>query len=356
MNKNRNFFIDIVKGLAIFLMLWGHCIQYCTANSNVDFFENYVFKFIYSFHMPLFMLISGYLFFYSFTKRTLKELLIHKTQSLLQPIVFCTIFNHFITTVLFDVLRGSFGSAFNGQWLNRLSSLWFLWSVLAASLIIAVVCKKSRNIWGQICLLFLAIPIIALFPNATMNFYMYPYFVLGFYFAKYKDNLPNAIVNIKYVSLPLFPILMCFYEKKHYIYTTGLFPNEIYSLSQMLFIDAYRWFIGLVGSIFVITTLQIIYEHIAIKIKKPIISTALSNIGRQSLQFYVFSVPFLSTYLSVFFPKLLNLLNIENIFVTHTLVYNFVFSPLLAVVYTFALYYIIKFLNRIKITRIIFNN
>ena len=30
-------------------MIWGHCIQYCTANSNVDFFENFVFKTIYSF-------------------------------------------------------------------------------------------------------------------------------------------------------------------------------------------------------------------------------------------------------------------------------------------------------------------
>ena len=64
--RNRNYYIDAAKGLAIFLMLWGHCIQSCVVGSDVDFFENTVFKAIYSFHMPLFMLISGYLFFILF--------------------------------------------------------------------------------------------------------------------------------------------------------------------------------------------------------------------------------------------------------------------------------------------------
>ena len=40
MNNGRNNFIDIAKGVAIFLMLWGHCIQYCMANSGMSFLEN----------------------------------------------------------------------------------------------------------------------------------------------------------------------------------------------------------------------------------------------------------------------------------------------------------------------------
>ena len=35
----RNSFIDIAKGIAIFLMLWGHCIQICVVGSDIDFFE-----------------------------------------------------------------------------------------------------------------------------------------------------------------------------------------------------------------------------------------------------------------------------------------------------------------------------
>lgn len=59
--------IDIIKGVAIFLMLWGHCIQ-CGYLDLYDFYENPVFKAIYSFHMPLFMLVSGYLLYVSSLK------------------------------------------------------------------------------------------------------------------------------------------------------------------------------------------------------------------------------------------------------------------------------------------------
>lgn len=354
MEKNRNIFIDIIKGVAIFLMLWGHCIQYCVANSNYDFFENYVFKFIYSFHMPLFMLVSGYLFFYSFAKRNLKELIVHRTQSLLQPIVFCSFFNFLVTTVLFQAMNGKIGAAFNGNWLNKLSSLWFLWSVLAASIVTTVVCKMAKHLPVQIILFFVMIPFIALFPNMDQNIYMYPYFVIGFYFAQYKDKLPAFLHKMKYLSLPVFPILLGFYDKKHYIYITGLLPNSDYSLSQMLAIDAYRWFIGLVGSVFVITLLQILYQQVTIKLKNPLISTGLSAIGKNSLQIYAFSVPFLSVYLSRFFPKALSLLHIENIFAKNIFVYNFGFTLLLAVAYAVVLYFIVKLLYKLKVAKIMF--
>ncbi len=354
MEKNRNIFIDIIKGVAIFLMLWGHCIQYCVAGSDIDFFENGVFKTIYSFHMPLFMLVSGYLFFYSFSKRDLKSLLIHKTQSLLQPIVFCSIFNFFVTTVLFSVSNGSFSAIFGGEWIGSITSLWFLWSVLIASLICSVICKMCNKVWIQIALFFVAIPIVAIFPNMNLNLYMYPYFVLGFYFAKYKNKIPNTIINMKYVSLPLFPVLMLFFEKKHFIYTTGIFPYNNYSAAQMLVIDAYRWLIGLVGSIFAITILHIIYKHFTLKCSKPVISTALAKLGKCSIKIYTFSVPFLSAYLSILFPKVLSLLNISNIFVTNMLIYNFVFTLSLAIVYAFTLYYFVKIIDKTKISKIMF--
>lgn len=54
----RNIYLDVVKGIAMFLVIWGHCIQYFTASST--HYENIVFKVIYSFHMPLFALILQY--------------------------------------------------------------------------------------------------------------------------------------------------------------------------------------------------------------------------------------------------------------------------------------------------------
>ena len=83
---NERDFINVLRGLAIFLMLWGHSIQFGNAG-QFDFYNNIVFKIIYSFHMPFFMLISGYLFFFSASKRSLVELIEYKGKSLMYPIV-----------------------------------------------------------------------------------------------------------------------------------------------------------------------------------------------------------------------------------------------------------------------------
>ena len=94
--KKQSDFINLLRGIAIFLMLWGHCIQYC-CGEQFDFFENDLFKAIYSFHMPLFMTISGYLFFFSASKRELAELVPYKVKSLLYPILMGSIVNLIIT-------------------------------------------------------------------------------------------------------------------------------------------------------------------------------------------------------------------------------------------------------------------
>ena len=37
--------LDVSKGIAVFLMLWGHCIQYCS-NNEFDFYDDIVCQFI----------------------------------------------------------------------------------------------------------------------------------------------------------------------------------------------------------------------------------------------------------------------------------------------------------------------
>ena len=86
MENYRNLMIDIVKGIATLLVAWGHFIQFSMWGAEA-FFENEVFIIIYSFHMPLFALISGYLFWSSLKKRNLRELLLSRITGLLIPIV-----------------------------------------------------------------------------------------------------------------------------------------------------------------------------------------------------------------------------------------------------------------------------
>ena len=60
--KMRDPFWDVIKGIAVLLMLLGHSIEY---GMGAEYFEskaymnNQFFQFIYGFHMPLFMFLSG---------------------------------------------------------------------------------------------------------------------------------------------------------------------------------------------------------------------------------------------------------------------------------------------------------
>lgn len=61
MNKKESNILNIMQCIAVLLVVAGHSIE----TPSPSLFWQYVHKFIYSFHMPLFMLLSGYLFFHS---------------------------------------------------------------------------------------------------------------------------------------------------------------------------------------------------------------------------------------------------------------------------------------------------
>ena len=331
-------------------MIWGHCIQYCSKN-DIDFFENIVFKTIYSFHMPLFMIISGYLFFYSFSKRNFNELINYKMQSMLHPIIMCTILN-FLLKQLANFIFCRPVNLFNGVWINELDSLWFLWSVLIAAVAVTISCKTTDKICWQIILLVIAFSGLNLFfPNPSLNLYMYPYFIIGFYFAKYEEKLPISFLRMKYASLVLFPIMLLFFRKKHYIYITGIFSAD-YGTVGSLFIDIYRWSIGLVGIIFILTVAQsifkLLYDKNKIDLLKPI-----CKLGENSLQIYCLSVSLLSHYLPLICEVIYTNIG-NNILIDNINVYNFIYTPILAAFYVIMLYGITLLIKNINCNKIIF--
>ena len=60
--------VDSIKGLAIFTVVVGHCVTDCLSSDSYP--ESYLFleslkDFIYIFHMPLFFIISGFVFYIS---------------------------------------------------------------------------------------------------------------------------------------------------------------------------------------------------------------------------------------------------------------------------------------------------
>ena len=353
---HRRYYLNIVKGLAIFLMLWGHCIQYC-AQGSFDFFENVAFKVIYSFHMPLFMIISGYLFYYSFQKFELKQLIIHRSKPLLWTIVFCGAFNYAITVSVWILYRyHSFNGFFISNLLSQYQSLWFLWSVLAAAIGVALICKKVHNIWIQLLLLALWSVPVFLFPGESPeNIYVYPYFILGFYYAQYQNIINQRLKWIvQAISSVGFVVMLFFFRKKHYIYTDGLYDSNR-SIMDNIGINLFRWVIGLLGCIAVLSLVEVLFRLIVLKHGKrrdPILF-CLSELGKKSLQIYALSVSFLSFWLPRIYRRITG--RVGSNFLAHNIyLYSFVYTLAIAVLYAVGLYFLIKLFERIKFSKVLF--
>ena len=57
-HKKRYLYLDSIKGITIFLVVWMHCIQNVMGHGP----DNFLYSKVYAFHMPVFMIISGMLF------------------------------------------------------------------------------------------------------------------------------------------------------------------------------------------------------------------------------------------------------------------------------------------------------
>ena len=337
---DKRSFVNYLRGIAIFLMLWGHCIQYCCGD-QFDFFENLAFKFIYSFNMPLFMLISGYLFFFSAQKRSFVELVEHKAKGLLYPIFTCSIVNYALTIGVKSLIYRDYPSAL------QFTGLWFLWSVLACSIALSFVCKASSNYIIKALLLFVMILFIAIVPNGQMNIWMYPYFILGFVVAKKEKLVFKFKIYIGIISSIIFAVMFLMFEKKHYIYTSGLLGGN--TLVESLFIDLFRWTIGLFASIAIIWICLIIYRYI----KFWEITKAVQKLGVDSLAIYALSVSFLSYWLPKLFAVILNSLPWID-WNKYIWIFNFMITPFVAVVYAVFLLFLVKILKKFNAYSLLF--
>lgn len=351
MEQNRErMYINVVKGIAIVLMIWGHCIQYC-AKDGINVFENAVFQFIYSFHMPLFMLISGYLFAFSYQKRDLKTLLVHRTQGMLQPIVFASMLNSLLVELPTFVLHGTIDIA-NGALFTGLYTLWFLWCVLSSSTAVAIAGKTARNTGMQLLFILFGIAFISLFPENHYHHYMYPYFVAGFYYGSYRHRIPKWISRFAKVSVFVFPVMLPFYQSKHLIYFTPVYTPDL-EIMALIQLNLFRWLIGFAGSLFVLFITALVFCLTDGRERNSWILLGLSKLGENSLAIYCISVSLLSKYLSKFIDRFL-LYAGRNILTDNILLFNYVITPILTVLYCFVLYYAVLFMKKIRIHRFIF--
>lgn len=301
MKTERERLPDVLRGFAIILVVFGHCIQEGNGesfSSGALYFDDKLYQFIYSFHMPLFMMISGYLSGKSMqradTVQKRRVLLKRRMITLLSPIFLWTAIDYariLISNYIYGksqpeaVLFVYFYNAFN--------NLWFLWAVFWCFLAVYVIyyfCRNSVVVYAAVFIILFFIP-DGLGLGAYK--YMFPYFVISFYGHQYiNEHKENAVSFVKpwmvAVTGILFIIMFCFFDKDAFIYLTGykLIGKPI---AQQLKIDIYRTIIGFAGSVFFIMLWDCVIRRFPSEYK------ALCALGADSMGIYI-----LSGYLIVF--------------------------------------------------------
>lgn len=284
MNTNkRNYFYDYIKGFLICCVVFGHAIQLFNGKvyrDETSYYYNMVYKFIYSFHMPCFMLISGMLYNYSIKKNSSIQFYLKKIMAYYIPIMSFTVIKCIIKkeTSLYLIVSELF------------HTLWYLYSMIFAVSFIFI-CTKLRSKWQIYLIYIIAILGIFLTPDILMSSmykFVIPYFVIGYYIK--EKNLECKLMNNKWWVV-CFPIwiagVLLFYNKNMYIYISGIALN-IYSrnyseIIQQCQIDIFRYIIGMMGCISILNLLKLIWNNLQNE------NNFLVLLGSETLAIYIFS-------------------------------------------------------------------
>lgn len=296
MEKKKNAFIDYVKGIAILLVLVGHCVQYGSGAAfleNGEYWNNIVMKVIYSFHMPLFVAVSGYLFWYSVKNHGMFSSIKSRIARLM-PVCFTWA----LILSLVDFTKGEFPGVKHTVY-YFLTDFWFLWAIIFSTVCVALIEFVHNKFGGGGYAAVAAVLLMNAFiltPDMLWSHaykFVAPYFIGGYYYAKkQKSWLKSNVVGG--VSTLLWAVLMLFYSKDSYIYTTGITIFHKENVLNQLIIDAYRYLVGAAG---VIASIHFLKKLFAMITKHEGVCIAFGKrlveyMGRNSITFYI-----LSTYL-----------------------------------------------------------
>jgi fucose 4-O-acetylase-like acetyltransferase len=303
--QNRDRTLDVAKGVAITLVVFGHALQYSFGaewEQSFLFFSNIVFKIIYSFHMPLLMMISGYLFYHS-NQKEFRPLVYSKVKSIGIPMVtfmfLCNILTyirylakgdiiHFLLSLLDNCCHGM--------------AMWFLFSVLLNMLIVSIITRLFKRKSTRYLLFFIVFLSSLFIPDSillSVHKYMFPFFCIGYVLKENNINLYHHSSNrVLMVIATLLSICALFwFDEDTYIYTSGF--CVLGDFARQLYIDSKRLVIALIVSF---TFIQ--YVHL---FTEKYTSAPFSCLGRISLFIYGSSVFIDTVYSKVFSWKGWNL-------------------------------------------------
>lgn len=277
MQKVRIPYLDFLKFFAIASVLLGHSVEQITGN---DFWNNPIWSFIYTYHMPLFMLLCGY-FFGSSLRLSFGELVKKKFVQLVIPSI-SAFFIMYVFVLLTDY--NPCPELINFSWLGFFNAVWFLKCVFFCYLIGFLTMKVFRSLWLAALVSVVLTSIIPYGDIDNVNFLL-PMFWLGYFLKEKQEWIDKYHKGLFIGSLILFAILFPFWSGRLTVYmvpirivdwTTGIFDFH------NLLITCYRMVIGMAGSMVCFLAAPWVYA----KLENLRITPVLNRIGKCTLGIY----------------------------------------------------------------------
>lgn len=322
MKSGRNNIIDVLKGLGMLLVYLGHSFIFGKINfENSTFCTEYIHSTIYSFHMPLFFIISGYL---ANNKREINIKLFYKNKlkRLFLPYLVVNFMDFFPRKIFPNLVNSNFECLF-GVIFNGTKISWFIYVLFIMFLIFPILKEHifDKDKFYIFIIVLLGINYFNIFSGIkifALNkvFYYLLYFYIGYIFKSKKDNFDVVFKNKLFYSL----IAIVFF-----IYSYRVFQKNIFTMV----------FFAIIGSVLLL--------NIAKKIpSNSKLYKILEYIGENSLGFYL-----LEGFVAVIFRVvLLKFISTNNIY---TLIITFFLLKIIIV------YIIIKYiLSRSSVLALLF--
>ncbi|MFJ5158998.1 acyltransferase family protein [Pantoea sp. NPDC088449] len=215
--------IDTFKGIMIFLVIFGHSIEGLISNKVILVLYN----FIYTFHMPAFALISGYL------SKGDSELDVNKlTKSILIPFIFFSV----IYEVPYILETGSISWYLQGLSPNRI--LWYLVSLFSWRLITPFVMRFRMPllIVFIIAILSPCVPYNGYIFSIGRTLVFFPFYLLGVMLFINRGGVSLLVDKVSgvaafYTSMVVMLILACIMQREFFYgsvsYVAFNYPNYL---------------------------------------------------------------------------------------------------------------------------------
>ena len=206
----RNVYLDIVKYIAIFLVVWGHVVQQTSLVSCWPVQEDPLMRLIYTMHMPLFMGLCGYFFCRSVHKFSSSKLYVKK--KLLKRLLglFIPMISFGLLKVIFDIVMGEnivSVSMLIHEWCKAAKGVWFLGDIAVNTVIVLIVlyfCNgRFQHDWKYFLL---ALPLTILPVVSYKSPHMYLYFIFGYWVGAYVQGEVKRFLLLWKYALLLFVV------------------------------------------------------------------------------------------------------------------------------------------------------